>query len=279
MSASDLSHRESTAGAGPVDLRLEQAARRDWSDSAGDVWEQAGRLYEHLSANTNHVAAVEMVPWNELISPGATVLDLGCGSGWVTAKLSARRDVAQVTAWDSSRRLLDGVVPSMMELLGGDAAKIRLVCGDFTPLLLEDASIDLIVMVSAFHHASRPHELLAECRRVLRPGGRLVLANEVPYPTFSMLRYIATSAAAAMLNAVSSRVTLRKAGNVSTDRILYDETLGDHAMTMAQWRRLFAAHPFTVDVIDSGLPPYKPEFRPSRRLDNALTHFVLRRDR
>lgn len=261
----------------PDDRRIEQAAARDWAEAAGSEWRRAVDLYEYLARNSNHVDAVDRVPWERLLPQDATVLDLGCGSGWLTAKLTARPGVARVLAWDSSYRLLSEVLPDMLRLLDGDAAKVRTICADFTPLLLDDASVDTIVMASAFHHADRPRDLLGECHRVLRSGGRLLLLNEVPYPVPSMLRYVATTALAAALNAVTARVGIGKAGNVSADRILYDEELGDHAMTMAQWRRILGTAPFNVEVFDTGLPSYRAAFRKPPPLAHSLTHFFLER--
>jgi SAM-dependent methyltransferase len=41
-----------------------------------------------------------------------------------------------------------------------------------------DASIDVVFISSAFHHASRPLRLLVEIDRVLKPGGKLILIGE-----------------------------------------------------------------------------------------------------
>src|SRR4051795_8556498 len=73
-----------------VDVRLEQTNREDWSAQAGQEWADAEALYAHLADNTNHVRAAERVPWDDVIPSGATVLDLGCGSGWLTGMLTRR---------------------------------------------------------------------------------------------------------------------------------------------------------------------------------------------
>lgn len=259
----------------PEDVRLWQAGTREWPADAGDVWSSAQTIYAHLRDNTNQVAAATAFPWADVLGDSTHVLDLGCGSGWLTALLSARGDVRDVVAWDSSFRLLDEVLPAMVELVGGDAGKIRRVCGQFAPLRLADASIDVVVMASAFHHAPDPDGLLSELRRVLVRGGRAVLLNEVPYSIPSMLRHIATTAVAATAQSISARIPLSKRGWVAAGEILYDPDLGDRARTVAQWRRLFARHPFDVRVIRTSLPSYPPQFRAPQRLAHPLTHFVL----
>jgi SAM-dependent methyltransferase len=259
-----------------TDVRLEQLDRTDWVAVLGDQWDSAEKVLDHLERNSHHVDAVRALPWKRVLSAHSTVLDLACGSGWVTGILSARPDVERVIAWDASPGQLRDMVPRSVELVGGDIAKVETVCGLFTPLTLEDSSIDCAVLASAFHHADQPDELLSELIRVVRPRGTIVLANEVPHPPLNMLRWIATSAAAATVNSLSARLHLDKPGHVAADHILYDDELGDRSMTMAQWRRLFARHPISVEVVDSGLVPYRPAFRAPGRGQRNLTHFVLR---
>ena len=62
--------------------------------------------------------------------------------------------------------------------------------------------------------------------------------------------------------------------SVGADHALYDAELGDRGYTLPQWRAMFAARGLEAQVIDSGLPSYKPGFR--RRLEPNLTHFLLR---
>jgi SAM-dependent methyltransferase len=259
------------------DVRLEQAAAREWSADAGHQWLDAASIHRHLAANTHQIDAAEAFAWDEVLTDRAAVLDLGCGAGWLAAFLSRRDDVDRIIAWDSSHRLLTDIVPEMIGLFDGEPAKIQRVCGDFTPLNLDDASLDLVVMSSAFHHAPRPDDLLGELARVVRVGGFAVLLNEVPYPVASMLRYIATTAFAATMQAVSPSAPVTKGGWVAAEEILYDPTLGDRARTVSQWRRLFARHPFRVRTVDSGLPPYRAAFRRQPRVAGRLTHFVLSR--
>jgi SAM-dependent methyltransferase len=249
---------------------------RDWSCAAGDEWRDARSLHEHLTENTNLLEAAQRVPWGDLLVSGATIVDAGSGSGWLAGLLSAREGVRHVMALDSSAHLLQDVLPEMVELVGGDATKIEAVCGDMTSLPADDASLDAVVMSSAFHHADDPEQMLLECHRALAPGGVVALLNEVPYPPLRFLRDAWATAFAASANALTTRVTIRKRGHVAANSLVYDEELGDRAMTMPQWRRLLSAHAFRLDVMDTGLPSYKPSFRARERGERNLTHFLLR---
>jgi hypothetical protein len=58
--------------------------------------------------------------------------------------------------------------------------------------------------------------------------------------------------------------------------VLYDEVLGDRALTPAQWSRLFRVHGLRAETIDTGLPSYPTHYRRRLPLEANLTHFVLR---
>jgi SAM-dependent methyltransferase len=257
------------------DVRLEQADRIDWALEASGLWGEPCALVLHLRDDTNHVAAASLIDWAKLCPERARVLDLGCGSGWLTAVLTREPRVSRVIAWDRSRRSIDEILPVAMDIMAGDLAKADPVCGDFVPLLLEDDSLDIVVMASAFHHCERPDELLGEVRRVLAPGGALVLLNETPWHRLAMLSFAVRTSAAAVVNLFGPRSRVRRPGHLAADHVLYDPQLGDRAMTLPQWHGLAARCGWSLEYIDTGLPPYRPEFRPRGRLEPNLTHFVM----
>jgi ubiquinone/menaquinone biosynthesis C-methylase UbiE len=258
------------------DVRLEQADRVDWALDGSGSWGEPSALVSHLRDNTNHVTAALLIDWSELCPEGARILDLGCGSGWLTAILTREPRVGRVIAWDSSRRSVGEFLPVAMKIMDGDWAKAEPVCGDFVPLLLEDESLDLVVMASAFHHCDRPDELLGEIRRVLAPGGALLLLNETPWHRLAMLSFAVRTVAAALANLVGRRLLVRRAGHLAADHVLYDPLLGDRAMTLPQWHDLAARCGWSLERIETGLPPYRSEFRGRGRLEPDLTHFLLR---
>lgn len=70
------------------------------------------------------------------------------------------------------------------------------VVGDATRLPIASGSIDLVFCTQVLEHVSRPWELLQECRRVIGPGGWLVLSapfywpiHEAPHDFFRFTRY------------------------------------------------------------------------------------------
>lgn len=148
-----------------------QRRRNRWSDA-----EYYRRVYSLPDTKGNHssdkfagVRAAVTGPIGK--DPrAAKVLDLGCGFGFQAQHL---RTVGyqRVYAYDLvPYRLTRG-----RELFGRDG--IRWLAGDMRQLAFPDASLDAITISVALHDLapSGIREVLPECRRVLKPGGRLVL--------------------------------------------------------------------------------------------------------
>jgi SAM-dependent methyltransferase len=91
--------------------------------------------------------------------PGATVVDLGCGRG----------DSAGVfRAADPSVRWIGVRVGDSEPEARPDA---ELLISDTDRLPFEDASVDVVFSKQVLEHVERPHELIPDVARVLKPGG------------------------------------------------------------------------------------------------------------
>lgn len=100
--------------------------------------------------------------------PPRRVLDLGCGTGLLSARLRDElRDVA-VIGCDHSR--------GMLRQARAGAPRGLWVQGDAQRLPFQDGAFDTLVSTEAFHWFPDQVEALHEMRRVLQPGGRLWLA-------------------------------------------------------------------------------------------------------
>jgi SAM-dependent methyltransferase len=107
------------------------------------------------------------------IPKGASVADIGAGSGYITEKLAARVGSAGMV-------FANDVQPQMLEMLARRLEKKRisnvtLVQGTIDDPKLSSASVDLELMVDVYHEFSRPQAMLRRLREALKPGGRLVL--------------------------------------------------------------------------------------------------------
>jgi ubiquinone/menaquinone biosynthesis C-methylase UbiE len=155
------------------------------------------------------------------ISAGERVLDLGCGAGDLAADLA--RAGAQVTAADVAQAALDRAGRRHPEL------ELRLIDID-EPLPFTDGSFDAVWSSEVIEHVADTARWLSEVRRVLVPGGRVLLTT----PSHGRLRLLA--------------------GGIER----YSEPLGDHLhlYTARSLRGLLAEFGFgEIDVRSVGGPP------------------------
>lgn len=118
---------------------------------------------------------------------GMRVLDLAAGTG--TSSAAIARHGAEVTAADFS----EGMLAVGRERQAGNEL-IEFVHADATALPFEDDSFDAATISFGLRNVSDPRQALAEMRRVVRPGGRIVIcefskppaaAIRAPYAAYS----------------------------------------------------------------------------------------------
>ena len=112
------------------------------------------------------------------IGSGKHVLDLGCRSGALTTHFL---DGNSVVGLDVDAAALEKAAALGIEPVQADVED---------PLPFEDASFDAVVAGELFEHLQFPDALVAEIRRVLRPGGTLVGSVPNAFRIQSRLRFL-----------------------------------------------------------------------------------------
>lgn len=123
---------------------------------------------------------LEVLRLNPLVwdSFGGVGIDLGGGVGCVSSAVACSRRVERVYCLELVENAVRMCQPLILDGLRREhREKIVSVIGDFDCLELEDDSLDFAVMWDSFHHSANPVATLLEVRRVLKPGGRLVLID------------------------------------------------------------------------------------------------------
>ena len=124
-----------------------------------------GRLHHQIADRTAELA-LSCAP-----AP-RQILDVGCGTGYLLGQLAARAPQASALAGIDP-------APAMIEVATSAATdgRVRFVVGTAERLPWPDAAFDLVVSTTSFDHWADQQRGLAECARVLAPGGCLVLAD------------------------------------------------------------------------------------------------------
>ena len=105
-----------------------------------------------------------------LLDSNLVVGDLGCGTGELTSSLAPH--VAHVHAVDASPVMISA---ARARLRG--AANVTVTEGTLEALPLPDSSLDAAILLLVLHHVADPERAGAETRRVLKPGGRVLIAD------------------------------------------------------------------------------------------------------
>ena len=105
-------------------------------------------------------------------TPGAAVLDMGCGAGH--ASFAVAQHAASVVAYDIAPQMLATVAAAAQER---GLSNIRTQQGAAEKLPFDDASFDWVVSRMSAHHWHDVPLALAEVRRVLKPGGRVLFID------------------------------------------------------------------------------------------------------
>jgi ubiquinone/menaquinone biosynthesis C-methylase UbiE len=105
-------------------------------------------------------------------TPGAEVLDLGCGAGHASFAVAAH--ARSVVAYDIAEPMLATVAAAARDK---GLANIRAQQGPAEQLPFADASFDWVVSRFSAHHWRDLPRALGEVRRVLKPGGRVLFID------------------------------------------------------------------------------------------------------
>jgi len=150
----------------------------DWSAYGSDMIEAQGDFNRPWLVNafgSEILPAIPAIHERLAAEPAARVADVGCGVGWAAISIARAYPAVVVDGFD-----LD---PSSIAIANDNARRAGVE--DRVTFTVRDAAdpaavgrYDLAVIIEAVHDMSRPVEALAAVRRMLRPGGTLLVADE-----------------------------------------------------------------------------------------------------
>jgi SAM-dependent methyltransferase len=108
------------------------------------------------------------------LSPGLSLLDIGCGPGTITADLARLVAPGPVLGLDASEEV---VAQAQEHANTAGVTNVQFEVGDLFALPHDDAAFDVVHAHQVLQHLGDPRSALAELRRVLRPGGVLAVRD------------------------------------------------------------------------------------------------------
>jgi len=190
------------------------------------------------SARRANSAAVRREDWQRVpdifaalgVKPGGRIADLGSGDGWLTVQLARELGPGgRVYAVDISETALS----RLRETVAKDTLRnVEIVLAEEDDPRLPVGTLDGVVILNAYHEVTKRVPVLDGVRRALRPGGLLVIVDNLPTDsTWSRERQAARHG----LGIDFARAELEEQGFeiVSTDPTFINNKNGDHRQR--QW--------------------------------------------
>lgn len=127
---------------------------------SGDVWffDRVAPLYDRVMPPVDRAALAAALAMAD--REVTRVVDVGGGSG---------RAIRTV---DATARVVVDASPGMLRRVPNGIGR---VLGSATALPIRDGAVDAVLCVDALHHLPEPETVLSEARRVVRPGGVVVI--------------------------------------------------------------------------------------------------------
>ncbi|MCB9721132.1 MAG: class I SAM-dependent methyltransferase [Candidatus Omnitrophica bacterium] len=211
---------------------VEQERSKFWWIEGGDyekcrTYLESGHLMHEFQRSIEYIDALR--------GESLRVADLAAGIGWTSVLLSRLSKVAEVHSVEISKHRIGPLFEQCVEMFAGEVDKIYRYLGSFYDLHFDDRSMDVIFMSQAFHHADKPFKLLAECDRVLKPGGRIIIVGEHYMSRYKIFKRILTSLA------------MNKKWTTNFYELFPpDEELGDHYYRVSDYYFLFGSMGFKL---------------------------------
>jgi len=149
----------STKAATNVDLELQ---RTFWNE-----WNTTSREKVPLTAHAKLEASVILGWLRELGRQDLSILEIGCGSGWLSERLAEYGDVTGLDMADE-----------VLERARLRAPHITWLAGDFAEMDFPLRSFDVVVHMDTLSHVPNQPAFMAKIASLLKPGGRMLVGTQ-----------------------------------------------------------------------------------------------------
>ena len=135
----------------------------------GEAGKKTGEMMNFGNRHINRAAIEKLDP-----RPGEKILEIGMGNGFFVKEIFFRENSVEYFGCDYSKLMVEEAKAMNENFVANGQAKFFLSSADKLPL--EENFFDKIFTVNTIYFWENPREVLAEFRRVLKPGGKIFLA-------------------------------------------------------------------------------------------------------
>jgi 2-polyprenyl-3-methyl-5-hydroxy-6-metoxy-1,4-benzoquinol methylase len=146
-------------------MDVDPAVTRFWDD-----WNSSYRQHTALDETTARLGDAVVDAVRAHAPPHASIVEVGCGTGWLAPRLAAL--ASHYEGWDLS--------PAAIRLASQHAPTLHFEVRDLQRGESWDRVFDVVVMVDAIAYFTNQDAAVAAVRRLLAPGGHLVLSTVNP---------------------------------------------------------------------------------------------------
>jgi SAM-dependent methyltransferase len=147
------------------------------------VIDQFSKQAPHFAKLSGHEAADQLLLQTARPTPNSEVLDVACGPGLLACAFAPH--ALKVTGIDATPAMIERAMALQTQR---GLTNMSWQIGDVNKLPYSDGQFEIVISRYSLHHFIDPASVLREMVRVLRPGGRIVLADLL-LPARKALRY------------------------------------------------------------------------------------------
>jgi len=136
-------------------------------DLLSKLYAVSSQSYDEELSNLKRTYSAYLARLDACGAEKGALLEIGCGSGFF---------LEEALEWGYAD--VAGVEPSVKAVAKADSLiRTRILCDTMRPQLFPPGTFDAICMFQVFDHIPDPNSLLAECHRILKPGGLVLSLN------------------------------------------------------------------------------------------------------
>ena len=159
-----------------------QGRVHDWKESAHSHFERWADHYDRDLINivlfdpTHRRVLTQLRQWRRWGATGLRMLDIGCGTGSLLLKAARIEGLLELgQGLDMSANMVSYAQEKASR--AGQEGRVRFLVGDAEHLPFEAGTFDVVTCCNSFHHYPHQDRAVAQMRRVLRPGGYVVIVD------------------------------------------------------------------------------------------------------